>query len=177
MSDPLSMAASIVGIISLGIQVTQILFNHYKDMQAENTDAAQMAQKLRSLSLVLHNLYRYLHRPRDGFLLREIEAIVKRCKKDIQKLKRRAGKFGRPPETSNRSTIRTAGRRIAYPFRKNTLKATIDKLIARFSLALLVLQQPNAAGHRATQADGPFLKILKWLKAPDARSNLIKPPK
>lgn len=60
MSDPLSVAISVAGIVSLGIQVTQTLYNYYNAFANAESDVAHILTKLDSLLELLDSLHRQL---------------------------------------------------------------------------------------------------------------------
>ena len=49
MTEPLSVAASVAGLISLGIQVTQSLVNFYNAYKYRDSDLVHMIERLDSL--------------------------------------------------------------------------------------------------------------------------------
>lgn len=49
MTEPLSVAASVAGLISLGIQVTQSLVEFYNAYKNRDSDLVDMAERLESL--------------------------------------------------------------------------------------------------------------------------------
>lgn len=186
MGDPLSVAGSAVGIVSLGLQVTKSLYNYYTHAKDQHSDAAHTAKKLRSLLDVLASLKPLLDkrtfRPSEENLCRSIESTIKECEECIQELKEEAEKFENVPITSLHHALRVAGRRVAYPLRQSTLQKldeNIGELVHQLSLALDSLQ--TKAVDRI-QDDVDDVKavlntirhsqisngIQDWLKAPDA---------
>ena len=56
MSDPLSVAAGVVGITSLGLQVTQYLFDYYSALKDRDTILAGTITKLEQLLKILDTI-------------------------------------------------------------------------------------------------------------------------
>ena len=56
--DGFSVAASVAGIISLGIQVTQSLTDYYEAYKGQKLDIANTAEKLKNLLCVFERLCR-----------------------------------------------------------------------------------------------------------------------
>ncbi|KAK2064754.1 hypothetical protein LY76DRAFT_24658 [Colletotrichum caudatum] len=148
MSDPLSVAGSVVGIISLGLQVAQSLYNYYAAVNAQYSDVTYTARKLESLLEMLNCIQTHLDGRKikvDGTrVLKNIESAVEQCEECIQELQEESRKFERVPVDGIRTAIRAIGRQIAYPFRQSTLQKLdedIDELVTHLSLALQLLQQ------------------------------------
>jgi uncharacterized protein YxeA len=56
MTDPLSLAAGVAGLLSLGVQVTQSLFNFYSAYKDQASDLVQITQNLENLLSILTSL-------------------------------------------------------------------------------------------------------------------------
>ncbi|WDK17851.1 hypothetical protein CGRA01v4_09136 [Colletotrichum graminicola] len=185
MSDPLSVTGSVVGIISLGLQVTQSLYNYYTAINAQYSDVTHTARKLKDLLEILNCLQTHLSgRVKvDGtHVLKNIESNIRQCEEYIQELQEESRKFEREPVDGIRTAIRATGRRLAYPFRESTLKKLdedIDELVIHLSLALQLLQQDvtdrmqdeiedTRAVLNLVRASQLSSEIRNWLKAPDA---------
>ncbi|KAK1573827.1 uncharacterized protein LY79DRAFT_593711 [Colletotrichum navitas] len=186
MSDPLSVTGSVVGIISLGLQVTQSLYNYYAAIDTQYSDVTHTARKLESLLEILNCLQTHLDGRKvevDGtHVLDNIESTIKQCEECIQELQEESRKFEREPVDGIRTAIRATGRRLAYPFRESTLKKLdedIDELVIHLSLALQLLQQDvtnriqdeiedTRAVLDLVRASQLSSEIQIWLKAPDA---------
>lgn len=186
MADPLSVAGSVVGIISLSLQVTQSLYDYYASVTSQHSDVAHVARKLKNLSELIECLHSELNsrtfRADEKDLLNKIERAVQECEEYIQELKQEAEKFEKTPPDSLGAAFKATGRRVAYPFRQSTLiklEEDIRELVDQLSLALQLLQQ-KVIDHvqddvedikavveliRASQISS---KIHAWLKAPDA---------
>src|SRR2546423_3362835 len=189
MTDPLSVAAGIAGLISLGIQVTESLVKFYTSYNGQDTDVARTTGRLESLL----STFRFLHaalqsrifRPDEQGLIKNIESSIYKCDELIQELKEECEKFNKASISGIKGTIKVAGRRAAYPFRQSTLQKLdedISEIRDNLSLALEVLQLRD---HKNTQDDITELKSLvevvrasqisstirDWLKAPDATVN------
>src|SRR2546423_9594991 len=189
MTDPLSVAAGITGLISLGIQVTGSLVNFYTSYKAQDADVARTIEKLKCLLDTFQFLQAALQsrtfRPDEQDLIKNIESSIHKCGELIQELQEECEKFDKASTTGIKDTIRAAGRRAAYPFRQSTLQKldeAIGEIRHNLSLALEVLQLRD---HKNTQDDITELKSLlevmratqisstirDWLKAPDATVN------
>lgn len=194
MSDPLSVAAGVAGLLSLGIQVTEALVKFYISYHGQDADVARMTERLKSLL----ETFRYLDaelqsrrfQPDEQGVIQNIEASIQRCDGTIRELQDECQKF----KTSSKRTGGFKGaikrftatrRRATYPFREGTLQKlneNISEVHNSISLALEILQLKD---HRTTQAHiqevkslGELIqltqissKISDWLKAPDASVN------
>ncbi|KAH8204346.1 hypothetical protein TruAng_001509 [Truncatella angustata] len=190
MADPLSVAASAVGIISLGIQLTQSLVAYYNAVKSQDTDIAYTVRKLDNLLEILDSIRHHVDgrrfRADEQDLVKSIESLVNECKDCIQELQDVVDKFTQYPLNSVQSAIRTTTRRLAYPFRKSTLEKLdedVDDIVDHLTLALQLLQQ-EVIGRvqddledvkallRLVRSSQVSSDIQQWLKAPDATTDL-----
>ncbi|KAH6870903.1 ankyrin repeat-containing domain protein, partial [Thelonectria olida] len=186
MTDPLSVAGSAVGVISLGITVAQGLFDYYAAFQGQKSDVAYTTKKLSRLLELLESLRQQLERRQsqadDRGILTSMEYCMGDCKELIRDLEAELNKFNQAPHQGTMAGLRAAGRRIAYPFRQSTLQKLdedVDDFVSCLSLAMQLLQQSDICRvqddiedtkalldlTRATQVSSG---IREWLKAPDA---------
>ncbi|KFY02998.1 hypothetical protein V490_00340, partial [Pseudogymnoascus sp. VKM F-3557] len=187
--DGLSVAASVAGILSLGIQVTQSLTDYYEAYKGQKSEIANIAKKLKNLLCVFESLRRQLtdrkFRADENGLLETIEGSIQMCEENIQELQTKIEKFKDSSGNSIQVAVQTTTRQLAYPFKQSTLRkldADIDEIVSNLSLALAVLQQKDIGNVqddiedakavldlvRATQISST---IRNWLKAPDATTN------
>ncbi|KAK6860857.1 hypothetical protein PG995_004493 [Apiospora arundinis] len=189
MADPLSVAGSAVGIISLGIQVTQSLFDYYTALRSQHSDAAHTAKRLDSLAELLKRLHQHCEnrkfRVDEAESVRRIESLIQECQEFIQELRGEADKFKKTPATNIQSAVKITARRVAYPFRKSTLQKLdedIAEITDRLKLALQILQQEVIDRVQDDVQDTKALlelvrssqissELQSWLKAPDATIN------
>jgi hypothetical protein len=186
MSDPLSVAAGVAGLLSLGIQVTQSLFDFYTAYKNLNSNLAGIVEKLEGLLVILSAIDQTLGKRKwnsgEQNLIKTIESSVNQCNDLIHELKEECQKFEKDSSKGTKEMISTLGRRAAYPFRKSTLEKLdedISEVQANLSLALDVLQIRD---HQTVQDEilntKSLLDLIKahqisstirdWLKAPDA---------
>ncbi|KAK1855066.1 ankyrin repeat protein [Colletotrichum chrysophilum] len=186
MSDPLSVAGSAVGIVSLGIQVTQTLYDYYNAFANAESDVAHILTKLESLLELLDSLNRQLkdrkYRSNDLHVLALVEKHVQECEDCIEDLRNHTEKFGDLQPKDTLAIAKALGRRLAYPFREKTLRRLeedVAEVFSRMSSALQQLQLNDTSNIRneveeiktlmdlvrASQVDN---KVFEWLKAPDA---------
>lgn len=186
MADPLSVAASVCGLISLGIQVTQSLVDFYTAYKGRKYDTAHTAIKLERLLNVMESLHGQLNTRKFGAddrgLLDNIEGLIRDCNEYIYELKTENDKFQGRFNDTIRGTARTAARQLAYPFRQSTLQKLdeeVDETLEHLSLALQLLQQKDLSNVQndlddikifldLIRVDQISSKIRDWLQAPDA---------
>ena len=186
MTDPLSVAAGIAGLISLGVKVTQSLVKFYKSYKGLDGDVVRTTANLESL----HDIFDFLQtavktrtfRRDEQALIKNIESSISRCSDLIKELQEEWEKFDKSLASGG---FKAAGRRIAYPFRQSTLQKLeedIRDIRDDLKLALDALQfRDNKIAQddiaelkglseimRATQISST---IRDWLKAPDATVN------
>lgn len=189
MGDPLSVAASVAGLVSLGIQVTQSLVDFYQAYSAQDTDLAKIAKRLESLQDIFRSLERTLAARKfesgERDLVERVEKCIQDCEELILELRNESQNLIQSASGSFKVTLKTFSRRVAYPFRQSTLQKLdedIGDLRANLSVALEVLQ---VEGTGVIQDDLEEIKSLlalvrasqisneihAWLNAPDATIN------
>lgn len=187
--DGLSVAASVVGIISLGIQAAQGLINYYSAYKSQKKDVADIIQNfcrlLETLETITTELQNRKFRADEQDVLRNIEDLVQECKRCIEELNSEATKLQSEGVDSIRDIAKIVGRRVAYPFRRSTLlrlEENIDEILSHLKLAQdLLLQkdvdriQDDTEHTKAlldlVRADQVSSSIRTWLRAPDAAIN------
>jgi hypothetical protein len=189
MADPLSVAASIAGLVSLGIQVTQSLITFYDSYKSQDSYVARTTYKLESLLQTFHSLNKILtgrkFRADERALIVDIETSVQSCEDLVLELQEEFGKFSTSPTDRIGASIRTASRRLSYPLRQSTLQRldeNIGEIRENLSLALNVLElHDNCNIQNDTVEIKSLLNLVRksqisgtvcdWLKAPDATIN------
>lgn len=125
MTDPLSVAAGIAGLISLGIQVTESLVEFYTSYKDQDTEVSRTTRNLETLLGIFKSLSSALQsrtfRPDGSELVKNIENLIYKCDEYIQELKEEWDKFNKATASRIKGTIKVGGRRATYPFRRSTL--------------------------------------------------------
>ena len=186
MTDPLSVAAGVAGVVTLGIQVTQSLVKFYKSYMNIYSELAGIIERLERLTEALQSLEKALSsrtfQVDEQSLVKSIETSITKCDELIQELQDECQKFSEPSSIRFKDAVKSSGRRIAYPFRQSTLQKLdedIDEIRANLSFALNVLQLNDT---RSLQDDVTKVKgnlelvkidqissgLRNWLNAPDA---------
>lgn len=90
MADPLSIAAGVAGLLSLGIQVTQSLVVFYSAYKDQDTDLANITQSLDNLQGIFRSLDIAVQDRRSRAdaqeLFQEVEKATQRCDEIIKEL-------------------------------------------------------------------------------------------
>ncbi|KAL8664146.1 MAG: hypothetical protein Q9168_007966 [Polycauliona sp. 1 TL-2023] len=184
MADPLSIAASVAGLTSLGIQVTQSLVDFYRAHKNRKSELAGITARLEDLVDTFHHLEKSLSarvfQPDERNLVTRIEASINNCDELIRELEEECNKLN---DTTKSLTV--ISRRAAYPFKRSTLEK-LDEDISeirenlRFALEVLNLNHSQRVedgiadikallelvGTRQISSD-----LVHWLNAPDATVN------
>ena len=189
MSDPLSVAVSVAGLISLGIQVTQSLVDFYTSYKTQDSDFASTLHELESLLDIFQDLNRALasrkFEAEEQGLIRKIENAIRDCDDSIQGLQDECQKLNKSSALGAKDSIIVGLRRVAYPLRRSTLQKLeedIGHLRANVSIALNVLQLKDSISLQrdidvtqalldSIRASQISAEIRDWLKAPDASIN------
>lgn len=177
-----------MGIVSLGIQVTQSLKSYYRQFQDHYANISSILASLENLANILQLVEdrgkNRQFQPREAALITQIESTIAECQANINSLAQEASKFQKTRShgfagvfstTRHGSFYRKLFRRVAYPLREATLTKLgndIDTLVGRLSLALDLLRQETldrveggVTDIRTTQVAS---EIREWLQAPDA---------
>ena len=167
MGDPISVTGTLVGVISLGIQVSQSLVNFYNSYKGQNSDLAHTTDKLNSLLEILQSIKKTLTDRKfladEQDLVKNIEASIQNCDEVIHELQEEVQKFNKTSSKRPFATIKIARRQLTYPFRQSTLQKIeedIEDIRANISSALDTLQLKD---NKKTQDDITEVKDLLGL--------------
>ncbi len=185
----IAIPASVAGLISLGIQVTQSLVEFYTLYKHQDLEIAGMTEKLENLLSIFQSLEKALSNRKfqvdEQSLIDNIESSIKKCDKLVQELQEECQKFFKATSGGIKAVFKVAGRRATYPFRQSTLHK-LDKDIAdlhrNLSLALNVLQLKDSKKIQdgitnmnlsldIVRARQVSANLRDWLNAPDATVN------
>lgn len=201
MADPLSISGSVVGIISLGLQVTQYLVSYYTAVKDQQVDILRTLRKLEDLQDLLQSLKKQANdREPDAKateLLANFGSLIMQCEGYIGELQKEVEKYKKDPTNPLRHgtifkstriasfvqkstrTIFHAARRATYPFQQDTLEnmdKNISEILFRLSMFQKALLQTDMENTKAiltlVRVNQISEKIRDWLKAPDATINL-----
>lgn len=190
MSDPLSIMASVAGILSTSITVTRGLHDYYRAFRDQNDSVNRLCNNLDTLSTILISLDKTIKsqefRSSKQDLLQQVEKSISACGEVVQELREETDKIVTTKEQHKIKDIIKAGRsRLIYPFRESTLqklREDIEEFRHNLSLALDVLQIIDAK-HASQEIDEVKLvldqvrasqlsnDLRSWLQAPDATTN------
>ena len=91
MADPLSVAASVAGLLALGLQSTEYLINFYKTYKDRDADLAEIQTKLGDLLSILttveHIVQQRKWKADEQKLLRNFEMVLSQCDDAINELR------------------------------------------------------------------------------------------
>lgn len=190
MGDPLSAAASIGGLVSLGIQFCQGLISYYQSYTDRGKSIAKTAHSLESLCGSLQNLETTLGGrhfcPEDELMIQQVLSLIDSCNDAIDELRRENDKFTDAKKTDNvMSSAKQTFRKAAYSFRESTLmrlRECVSDVRENVSFAIDTLQL-KATGDiqddlddtvillASVNADQVSIQVQKWLRAPDPTQN------
>jgi hypothetical protein len=147
MSDPFSIAASAIGVVSLGIQVCNGLFIYYQDFKSQDEEISAVLLELGDLAQMLELLHSTMSR-RDLSRLHNTEVdhlntLQSHSREAITKLRTILEKFRIHDGKAWIAKLKAASRKVLYPFQKQTiqeLQTAVASLRSNLSIALQVLQ-------------------------------------
>ncbi|KAL9593261.1 MAG: hypothetical protein Q9179_005989 [Wetmoreana sp. 5 TL-2023] len=185
MADPFSIAGSAVGVISLGLTVTQGLVSFYAAYKDQDSDISCTLRELSGLESIFSSLRDTLSTRRfesgEQDIIQKIESSIDDCQELIEELQEALHRLTEDASGA-KATVKKIGRRITYPFRKSTLQKLREDIAAiedNLQLASQCLSLKDSKRIQDDIADAKSLlqliksnqiaaDILSWLKAPDA---------
>ena len=106
MTEPLSVAASVAGLISLGIQATQSLVDFYNLYKCRDSDLVHITERLDGLLDIFQCLTEALSdrdfQADERGLVESIETSIKNCNELIQELQDECQKFRKTSHMESR---------------------------------------------------------------------------
>ncbi|KAJ5382404.1 hypothetical protein N7517_000315 [Penicillium concentricum] len=128
MSDPLSVAGTAVGIISLGLQVCGEIVSFCQAWRGFDEDIQNIGQKANGLCMPLRSLRQLIKdfRTTDPTIANDLEEKAKSIEEAIKRLKTAVDRYART--TSEQGSLRFQLKKAAYPFRKEWLRDMADDL-------------------------------------------------
>lgn len=146
MSDPFSVAASAVSIVSLGIQVCQGLLTYYDDYKSYDDTVGSLCRKVESLRSTLEICEEALQKP--GLTTSKASVNVTKsidaCKDSLCSLQTTLESCKKVPKPQGlKASIHNYGQQTLYPFKKPyilRLQSTVTNLQDNVHTALLTLQ-------------------------------------
>jgi len=147
MAEALGVAGSVVGIISLSIQISQGLLNYYGSWKDQDNAVSSTCASLEGLSKTLTILSTAIqtHSNLDKIIIKNVEEHVNRISGVLKKLEDELEKV-QSTETPNpgmRAAMRRHVRRALYPFMEETLnkiQQAVAEARSNLDLALQALQ-------------------------------------
>ncbi|KXG49147.1 uncharacterized protein PGRI_030170 [Penicillium griseofulvum] len=141
MSDPISVAGTAVGIISLGLQVCGEIVSFCQAWQGFNEDIETISQKANSLRMPLRALRELIEdfRTTDPSIATDLEEKAKSIEQAVKRLKTATDRYS--STTSDKDSFRFQVKKAAYPFRKEGLRdiaSDLDSVQGVLDTALLM---------------------------------------
>ena len=144
MADPLSVASSAVGIISLGIQVCQGLVSYLQCIHGRHKEINSHLREVRSVISIFYSLNEVLPRlaERQGADHAVIQQCLLGCEEELANLQRLVLRL-RGPEFQGdlKGKVKEAGRAVLYPFREGemaSIRRCLESLLGHLRLAISV---------------------------------------
>ena len=168
MAEALGVAGSVVGIVSLGIQLTHGLLKYYGAWKDQDNVVEDICISLDNISGSLTVLKKALQPPTrfDKSVKDSVENNINAMYGTMQKLEvaLRKVRDAESPKVGARSAMRRHVRRAFYPFREETLsriKQIVTEAHLNLDLALQVLQMSGRLGYYKGEANwNPQLQCL-----------------
>jgi uncharacterized coiled-coil protein SlyX len=147
MVESLGVAGSVVGIISLSIQISQGLLKFYRSWKDQDSVVSDICVSLESLSETLTIMLTAIQPPAkyDKIVKNNVEENIDRMSGTLKKLEYELKKIQgtETPKPGARATMRHHIRRAFYPFKEETLnqlQRAVAEARSNLDLALQMLQ-------------------------------------
>ena len=190
-SSLVTMAELGLGVLSLGITVTQELYKYYNTCKDQTSDVTRATSKLGHLLEWLKRAQstvdgRQSRNGDDPQLAADIASRIDDCHELVAELEGELDKFKpKLQRQGTRDTIVAVSRKATYPFRKSTLVKlgeNVDEFVHLLEQTLDLLEHQDVGQIRddieditvllnQVSADHLSVQIRDWLKAPDATIN------
>jgi ankyrin repeat domain-containing protein 50 len=135
MPDPFSAAGTVVGIVSLGLQVCHGVIQYYDAWRSQDADVRNTCDLIASLEAIFSSLRAELEtKPLgNGSLTPQVKESISRCEHGITELQKRLEKVqiksSDPSSKLKLSSLDAQRRRLLYPFRQGTLGKFRDMVL------------------------------------------------
>jgi hypothetical protein len=147
MAGSLGVAGSVVGIISLSVQISQGLLKFYRSWKDQDSAVSDICVSLESLSETLTIMLTAIQPPAkyDKIVKNNVEENIDRMSGTLKKLEYELKKIQgtETPKPGARATMRHHIRRAFYPFKEETLnqlQRAVAEARSNLDLALQMLQ-------------------------------------
>lgn len=147
MADPLSIAGSAVGLVSLGIQVCSGITIYLDSIKCRPGDIAYVKQQVQSLEAIVRVIETILPKvdPSHQIPITAVVGCLRSCEAELDNLRSFITKLtgGDTTPTNFRGEIQKQTRKLTYPFDRPKLDELRNKLITANGLFQTALQCLN----------------------------------
>ncbi|CAI7614167.1 unnamed protein product [Penicillium glandicola] len=163
MSDPLSVAGTAVGIISLGLQVCGEIVSFCQAWRGFNEDIQNITEKADGLRMPLRALREMIEdfRTTDPTIASDLETKAMSIERAIKRLKTATDRYA--STTSDTDSLRFQLKKAAYPFRKEGLRdmaSDLDSIQLVLHTALQILEPEITRSTKAVHAPAKFNTVM-----------------
>lgn len=143
--DPLSIAASAAGLLSIGITICKGLLDYYKSLKDAEDDIARMYTSIEALTKTLILIQSSIqHKSFNSDIVIRVEESIASTQDGIESLRKKLDKIKVIPQQEGwRNKTKAQFRKKLFPFKESTLaklKELGNELQDSLSIALDVLQ-------------------------------------
>lgn len=145
MSDPVSLAGTAVGVISLGIQACQGPYDYISAIQSRGKDLDALSRQIQSLNSAFQALkvvipkVESLPRP-NATAIDALQKCVTNCEHGVGQLQEQLKSLQKTTTKDVKGRIIDAGRKAAFGLRRGELSSMQEKLQSTTAAAELALQ-------------------------------------
>ncbi|RMZ90991.1 hypothetical protein DV736_g1777, partial [Chaetothyriales sp. CBS 134916] len=165
----LSVAASVAGLLSLGLQSTEYLYKFYTACRDQHQKLALIADKLggllKSLQIIDEIVRTRTWRYNDQSIIESIETSIARSENIIHDLQDETAEFKKESIDGWRNKEALVGLRAAYPFKYGTLQDLGDYVNNFHDNLSLALQALQLKGHQNIQNDIEVASAINNIQA------------
>jgi site-specific recombinase len=125
--DLLSVSASVVGFLSLALEISRILKTYTSDVKSAPEEAHSLLTEVGTLCQVLDQVVRFLRKDfKAHFEASTLVLSINACRNQIEELYKRLEKL-ETPDTSN-NKVKGFIERMKWPLRKEDYQATLGNI-------------------------------------------------
>ncbi|KAJ5114102.1 hypothetical protein N7456_002636 [Penicillium angulare] len=179
MSDPFSIASGAVGVISLGLQLTGQVVSYCQAYRDYDDDIRRVDSKAQALQFSLNRTCSIMKDAlsTDPQIASDLQARILELRTSFQTLHTKIEKY-KPVSTSTSVDVRSQLKRMAHPFRKDTLRDIgndLDSVEQTIQTSLNIYTAQMSANFQRMQVEmfQSLQAMVYYTPVPSSRSHYI----
>ena len=118
MTDPLSGTASVVTVLSFGLQVCKSLLDYYQSARQSRNDVAALCVSIENLRKILKDVEKILQQSHQLDSVTRVSESVQACRNGLNMLAKKVEKVHKKMSNPGMQSLRAT---LQYPFKESTI--------------------------------------------------------